>query len=192
MNQAAVGAPAPACGCKKGMLRRKHRFGLLYQTGTGLARDDARAFELFQASPRRPVTWKVNTQAGHVRLAEEIGYPEEPIAVAAMVCRGRQPGPSGRPQFALGVMLQQGTGGAKNEFAARRWLRQAAAGRNENWRVRRLPIVDQTRKASSLQRDPSRRTTLFWGSVRRYSSRPWPLMRWVPKPRFVMTPDPIP
>ena len=65
-------------------------------------------------------------------------------------------------------------------------------GAIENWRVRRLLIVDQTRKASSLQRDRSWRTTVFWGSVRRYSSRPWPLMRWVPKPRFVMTLHPIP
>jgi hypothetical protein len=74
-----------------------------------------------------------------------IGTPKNPSQslrwLAAAANQGQQ-----EAQFALGVMLQQGTGGAKNEFAARRWLRQAAAGRDRELASQAAPIVDQLEK----------------------------------------------
>ena len=74
-----------------------------------------------------------------------IGTPKNPSEslrwVAGAANQGHQ-----EAQFALGVMLQQGTGGAKNEFAARRWLRQAAAGRDRQVASHAAPIVEQLEK----------------------------------------------
>ena len=135
------------CACssvrlQKGMLQHKRALACSIRPERA-SRGTMLAHSSCSPSPRRPVTWKVNT--GWACHSATEWSSEEPIAVAAMACPAANQGHQ-EAQFALGLMLQQGTGGAKNEFAARRWLRQAAAGRDRELASQAAPIVDQLEK----------------------------------------------
>ena len=179
------------CACssvrlQKGMLQHKRALACSIRPERA-SRGTMLAHSSCSASPRRPVTWKVNTGWACHSATE---------SVLRRTHRSRCDGLPRPPTRAIRKPSLPSASCSSKARAARRTSSprgdgyvRPRPGAIESWRVRRLRL--STNSKSIFFTAGSAANNFFWGSVRRYSSRPWPLMRWVPKPRFVMT-HPIP
>lgn len=106
----------------KGSSSAMVELGVLYATGSGVARDDAQARALLQRA----------AQAGNPRGVTNLaalpgggGAPADPAQARQLLAKAAET--NAEAQYQLGMMLAEGTGGEKDEAGARVLLEKAAA-----------------------------------------------------------------
>jgi len=107
----------------KGSSAAMVELGVLYGTGTGVAKDEAQARKLFEKA----------AQAGNPRGVSNLAAlggaggaaPADPAQARALL--GKAAETNAEAQYQLGLMLSEGTGGAKDDVAARALFEKAAA-----------------------------------------------------------------
>jgi TPR repeat protein len=105
----------------KGSSAAMVELGVMYGTGAGIAKDPAKARELFERAV------KAGNPRGVSNLAAiDGGTPSDPVEARTMLEKAAEAN-SAEAQFQLGVMYAQGTGGAKDDVAARALFEKAAA-----------------------------------------------------------------
>jgi uncharacterized protein len=115
----AIGAYRKAAD--KGNTSAMVELGVMYGTGAGVAKDQAKARELFERAA------KAGNPRGVTNLAViDGGTTTNPAEARAMLAKAAEAN-SAEAQFQLGVMYAQGTGGPKDEVAARALFEKAAA-----------------------------------------------------------------
>ncbi len=115
----AIGAYRKAAD--KGNTSAMVELGVMYGTGTGVAKDQVKARELFERAA------KAGNPRGVTNLAAiDGGTATNPAGARAMLAKAAEAN-SAEAQFQLGVMYAQGTGGPKDEVAARALFEKAAA-----------------------------------------------------------------
>jgi uncharacterized protein len=97
--------------------------GILYASGSGLAKDEAQAHALFQRAADAGNALGVTHLAA---LSSAAGQPFDPVQQRTLLTNAAEAN-SADAQFQLGLMYANGVGGAKNDFAARSWFERAAA-----------------------------------------------------------------
>jgi TPR repeat protein len=107
----------------KGSSSAMVELGVLLANGTGLAKDQAQAHELFRraaeaGNPRGTVNL--------VALSSDGGPPIDPAQARTMLARAAENN-SAEAQFQLGLMEANGVGGPKDDVAARALFEKAAA-----------------------------------------------------------------
>jgi uncharacterized protein len=125
-NQLPQAAAAYRKAADKGSTAAMIALGLLYESGAGVAKDDAQARTLFQraASAGNPIGVTHLATAGGAN-----GAPLDPAQQRAMLTSAAEAN-SADAQFQLGLMYANGVGGPKDDFAARSWFEKAAAQGN--------------------------------------------------------------
>jgi TPR repeat protein len=106
----------------KGSTSAMVELGVLYGTGSGVARDDAQARKWLERA----------AEAGNPRGASNLaalsgagGAPSDPVRARALLAKGAET--NAEAQYQLGLMLAEGIGGAKDDVAARSLFEKAAA-----------------------------------------------------------------
>jgi TPR repeat protein len=109
----------------KGSSAAMVELGVLHAAGSGVAKDEAQARQLFEraaaAGNPRGVTRLTALASGGAA-----GPPEDPAQARAMLAKAAEVN-SAEAQFQLGVMYAEGTGGPKDDVAARAMFEKAAA-----------------------------------------------------------------
>jgi uncharacterized protein len=110
----------------KGSTSAMVELGVMYGTGTGVAKDPAEARKLFERAAK----------GGNVRAVGNLaalpgggGTPSDPVEARALLSKAAEAN-SAEAQFELGLMMAEGTGGAKDDVAARALFEKAAAQGN--------------------------------------------------------------
>ena len=102
----------------KGSSSAMVELGVLYGTGAGVARDEAQARKLFERA----------AQAGNPRGVSNLaalGGAANPAQARELLSKSAETNPEA--QYQLGMMLSEGTGGEKDDVAARALFEKAAA-----------------------------------------------------------------
>jgi TPR repeat protein len=104
----------------KGSTSAMVELGVLYGTGSGVARDDAQARKLFERA----------AQAGNPRGISNLAAvggdaSADPAQARALLARAAES--NAEAQYQLGLMTQDGSGGPKDDVAARALFEKAAA-----------------------------------------------------------------
>ena len=115
----AIGAYRKAAD--KGSSAAMVELGVMYGTGAGVTRDQAKARELFERAA------KAGNPRGVTNLAAIDGGAASNPAEARTMLEKAVEANSAEAQFQLGLMYAQGTGGAKDDVAARALFEKAAA-----------------------------------------------------------------
>ena len=114
----AVGAYRKAAD--KGSTTAMVELGVMFGTGTGVARDEAQARTLFERAAA------AGNPRGVTNLAALTGgAPSDPRS-RAMFAKAAETG-SAEAQYQLGLMAADGVGGPRDDAAARTWFEKAAA-----------------------------------------------------------------
>jgi TPR repeat protein len=113
-------------GADKGSTSAMVELGILLATGSGVAKDEGQARDLFDraaeaGNPRGVINL--------VALSENGGPPMDPVKARAMLARAAETN-SAEAQFQLGLMMANGIGGPKDDVAARGLFEKAAAQGN--------------------------------------------------------------
>jgi uncharacterized protein len=105
----------------KGSSAAMVELGVMYGIGAGVAKDQAKARDLFERAA------KAGNPRGVTNLAAiDGGTAANPAEARAMLAKAAEAN-SAEAQFQLGVMYAQGTGGPKDDVAARALFEKAAA-----------------------------------------------------------------
>jgi uncharacterized protein len=105
----------------KGSTSAMVELGVLYGTGSGVAKDEAQARKLFERA----------AQAGNPRGVSNLaalgggGAAADPARARELLAKAAEA--NAEAQYQLGLMLAEGTGGAKDDAAARNLFEKAAA-----------------------------------------------------------------
>jgi uncharacterized protein len=106
----------------KGSTSAMVELGVLYGTGTGVAKDEEQARKLFERA----------AQAGNPRGISNLaalsgggGAPSDPARARELLGKAAETNPEA--QYQLGLMLADGTGGGKDDVGARNLFEKAAA-----------------------------------------------------------------
>ena len=106
---------------EKGSTSAMVELGVLYGTGTGVARDEAQARKLFERA----------ANAGNPRGISNLaalgggGAAADPVRARELLAKAAET--NAEAQYQLGLMLAEGTGGDKDDVAARALFEKAAA-----------------------------------------------------------------
>jgi TPR repeat protein len=96
--------------------------GVLYGTGTGVAKDEAQARNLFERAAEAGNPRGVSNLAA---LGGGAGAPADPARARQLLSKAAET--NAEAQYQLGMMLAEGNGGAKDDVAARALFERAAA-----------------------------------------------------------------
>ncbi|MGY3614915.1 tetratricopeptide repeat protein [Bradyrhizobium sp. USDA 10063] len=104
----------------KGSTSAMVELGVLYGTGAGIAKDEAQARKLFERA----------AQAGNPRGVTNLAAlggssAADPVRARELLAKAAETNPEA--QYQLGLMLSEGTGGEKDDVAARTLFEKAAA-----------------------------------------------------------------
>jgi uncharacterized protein len=110
----------------KGSTAAMVALGMLYESGSGVTKDDARARALFQRAAAAGNPIGVTDLAA---LSNATGAALDPAQERAMLTNAAEAN-SSDAQFQLGLMYANGVGGPKDDVAARSWFGKAAAQGN--------------------------------------------------------------
>jgi TPR repeat protein len=104
----------------KGSTPAMVELGVLYGTGSGVAQDEAQARKLFERA----------AQAGNPRGVSNLaalggGASSDPAQARSLLAKAAES--NAEAQYQLGLMMQDGTGGPKDDVAARALFEKAAA-----------------------------------------------------------------
>ncbi len=105
-------------GCTSAMVE----LGVLYGTGTGVAKDEAQARKLFERAAEGRQSARRHQSCGALG-----GGGAPPIRRKARACFRRRRRRIAEAQYQLGLMMADGTGGPKDDVAARALFEKAAA-----------------------------------------------------------------
>jgi uncharacterized protein len=106
----------------KGSTSAMVELGVLYGTGTGVAKDEEQARKLFERAAQAGNPRGVSNLAA---LSGGSGAPADPARARALLGKAAETNPEA--QYQLGLMLADGTGGSKDEVGARALFEKAAA-----------------------------------------------------------------
>jgi TPR repeat protein len=120
-NQAAEAMAAWRKAADKGSTSAMVELGVLYGTGAGVARDEAAARKLFERAA------EAGNPRGVTNLAALGGgvAPSDPARARELL--GKAAESNAEAQYQLGLMLADGTGGARDDAGARALFEKAAA-----------------------------------------------------------------
>lgn len=107
----------------KGSSAAMVELGVLYGTGSGVARDEAQARKLFE---RATAAGNPRGETNLAALAGGGNTPSDPVKARALLAKAAESN-SAEAQYQLGVMYANGEGGPQDDFAARSWFEKAAA-----------------------------------------------------------------
>jgi len=110
----------------KGSTSAMVELGIVLATGSGVAKDEAQARELFERAANAGNPRGVVNLLG---LGENGGPPMDPVKARDLLARTAVAN-SSEAQFQLGLMYASGTGGPKDDVAARALFEKAAAQNN--------------------------------------------------------------
>src|SRR5712675_510670 len=110
----------------KGSSSAMVELGVLYGTGSGVARDEAQARKLFERAAQAGNPRGVTNLAALAALSDGGGAPSDPVQARAHLSRAAETN-SAEAQYQLGVMTAEGIGGPKDDVAARALFEKAAA-----------------------------------------------------------------
>lgn len=105
----------------KGSTSAMVELGVLYATGAGVAKDEAQARKLFERA----------AEAGNPRGVSNLAAlggaatPSDPVRARELLAKSAET--NAEAQYQLGLMLAEGTGGAKDDAGARAMFEKAAA-----------------------------------------------------------------
>ena len=104
----------------KGSSSAMVELGVLFGTGTGVAKDEAQARKLFERA----------AESGNARGVSNLaalggGAPADPVKARALLSKAAETN-SAEAQYQLGLMLAAGTGGPKDDVGARALFEKAA------------------------------------------------------------------
>jgi len=104
----------------KGSTSAMVELGVLYGTGSGVARDEAQARKLFERA----------AAAGNPRGISNLaalggGAPADPVQTRSLLAKAGETNPEA--QYQLGLMIADGVGGPKDDITARALFEKAAA-----------------------------------------------------------------
>jgi uncharacterized protein len=120
----------------KGSTSAMVELGVLYGTGSGVARDEDQARKLFERA----------AQAGNPRGVTNLaalsggGASSDPARARELLAKAAETNPEA--QYQLGLMLADGTGGAQDDAGARRLFEKAAA-QNHPGALERMGVFTQ-------------------------------------------------
>jgi TPR repeat protein len=117
----AIGAYRKAAD--KGNTSAMVELGVLYGTGTGVAKDDAEARKLFARAAEAGNPRGVTNLAA---LSKGGGTPADPVKTRELLAKAAE-ATSAEAQYQLGIMFAEGAGGPKDDVAARALFEKAAA-----------------------------------------------------------------
>jgi TPR repeat protein len=117
----AIGAYRKAAD--KGSTPAMIELGVLYGTGTGVAKDEAQARKLFERAAEGGNPRGVTNLAA---LSKSGGAPADPVKARALLEKAAESN-SAEAEYQLGLMTADGIGGAKDDVAARALFEKAAA-----------------------------------------------------------------
>jgi TPR repeat protein len=117
----AIGAYRKAAD--KGSTSAMVELGVLYGTGTGVAKDEAQARKLFE---RAAEGGNPRGVANLAALSKTDGAPADPVKARALLEKAAESN-SAEAQYQLGLMTADGVGGPKDDVAARALFEKAAA-----------------------------------------------------------------
>lgn len=106
----------------KGSTSAMVELGVLYGTGTGVARDEAQARKLFERAAQAGNPRGISNLAA---LGGGAGGAADPARARELLSKGAET--NAEAQYQLGMMLAEGDGGAKDDVAARALFEKAAA-----------------------------------------------------------------
>jgi TPR repeat protein len=106
----------------KGSTSAMVELGVLYATGTGVAKDDEQARKLFERAAQGGNPRGVSNLAA---LSSSGGTPSDPVKAREMLAKAAET--NAEAEYQLGLMLANGTGGAKDDAGARSLFEKAAA-----------------------------------------------------------------
>ena len=108
----------------KGSTSAMVELGVLYGTGSGVARDEAQARKLFERA----------AEAGNPRGVTNLaalgggGAPSDPARARELLAKAAET--NAEAQYQLGLMLADGTGGAKDDAARARPVREGGGAKS--------------------------------------------------------------
>jgi TPR repeat protein len=117
----AIGAYRKAAD--KGSTSAMVELGVLYGTGTGVAKDEAQARKLFERAAEGGNPRGVTNLAA---LSKTDGAPSDPVKARALLEKAAESN-SAEAEYQLGLMKADGTGGPQDDVAARALFEKAAA-----------------------------------------------------------------
>jgi TPR repeat protein len=106
----------------KGSTSAMVELGVLYGTGSGVARDEAQARKLFERAAEAGNPRGITNLAA---LSGGGGAPSDPVKARALLSKAAETNPEA--QYQLGLMMADGVGGPKDDVAARGLFERAAA-----------------------------------------------------------------
>jgi len=106
----------------KGSTSAMVELGVMYGTGTGVARDEPQARKLLERAAEAGNPRGISNLAA---LSGGGGAPSDPVRARALLAKGAET--NAEAQYQLGMMLSEGLGGAKDDVAARGLFEKAAA-----------------------------------------------------------------
>lgn len=135
----------------KGSSAAMVELGVVYATGSGIAKDEAQARKLFEKA----------AQAGNPRGVSNLAAlggaggaaPADPAQARALL--GKAAETNAEAQYQLGLMLSDGTGGAKDEAAARALFEKAAA-QNHPGALERMGAFAQEGRGGPKDKDAAK------------------------------------
>lgn len=135
----------------KGSSAAMVELGVLYGTGAGVAKDEARARKLFEKA----------AQAGNPRGVSNLAAlgsaggaaPADPAQARALL--GKAAETNAEAQYQLGLMLSEGDGGAKDDVAARALFEKAAA-QNHPGALERMGAFAQEGRGGPKDKDAAK------------------------------------
>ncbi|MCK1710671.1 MULTISPECIES: tetratricopeptide repeat protein [unclassified Bradyrhizobium] len=132
----------------KGSSAAMVELGVLYGTGSGVAKDEAQARRLFEKA----------AQAGNPRGVSNLAAlggagGADPAQARALL--GKAAETNAEAQYQLGLMLSDGTGGAKDDVAARALFEKAAA-QNHPGALERMGAFAQEGRGGAKDKDAAK------------------------------------
>lgn len=107
----------------KGSTSAMVELGVLFGTGTGVAKDEAQARKLFERAAEAGNPRGVTNLAA---LSGKGGAPADPVKARILLAKAAETN-SAEAQYQLGLMLADGAGGPKDDAGARALFEKAAA-----------------------------------------------------------------
>ncbi|WP_092025998.1 tetratricopeptide repeat protein [Bradyrhizobium sp. OK095] len=135
----------------KGSSAAMVELGVLYGTGSGVAKDEAQARKLFEKA----------AQAGNPRGVSNLAavggaggaVPADPAQARVLLSKSAET--NAEAQYQLGLMLSEGTGGAKDDVAARTLFEKAAA-QNHPGALERMGAFAQEGRGGAKDKDAAK------------------------------------
>ncbi len=120
LNQVPEAIGAWRRATEKGSTTAMVELGVLYATGAGVAKDEAQARKLFERAA------EAGNPRGVVNLAAlSGGGSSDPARARSLLAKAAET--SAEAQYQLGLMMADGTGGARDDIGARNLFEKAAA-----------------------------------------------------------------